>query len=80
MKLKDKFFKITLTIPTDLDKELSALGHEAREKGGHKLAKTLILRALVRMLKKLEVDVTGVKTEDEFYERLLEAVKRNRSR
>jgi len=34
----------------------------------------VILRALVRMLMELDIDVTGVKTEEEFLERLRKSI------
>ena len=34
----------------------------------------MIMRALVRLLMKLDVDPSGIKTEDELLERILQAV------
>lgn len=75
---KSEYFRINLTLPESLDRFLEEMGTEAKANKGYKLPKTLIVRALVRMLGDLDVDVSGVKTEDELLERLKEAVKHYR--
>jgi len=75
---KKDFFRINLTLPTELVRLLEDLGTTARASGGFKLPKTLIIRSLLDLCRLLKVDVTGVKTEEEMVERLIEAVKRYR--
>ena len=73
---KEKYFRVNLTLPIGLDRTLSEIGPATWSKGGSKLPKTVIMRALIRMLMELEVDVSGVRTEEEFLERLRQSVLR----
>ena len=45
--------------------------------GGVRISKGAILRSLVRLLQQLEVDVSGVKVEDQLLQRLQDAVKKD---
>ncbi len=73
-----KYYMINVTLPHSLDEFLQSVGNEARSTGGHKLAKTLILRGLARVLQQLKaekkLDMTGVRGERDFMERLREAM------
>jgi len=73
---KDKFFRINMTLPIELDKVLEDIGIEARSSGGFKIPKTTAVRALIRVAKIIQPDFSGVKTEQEVLERLMEAIKR----
>ncbi len=73
---KDKFFRINMTLPIELDRVLEDMGTEARSSGGFKVPKTTIIRSLIRVARILQVDMTGVKTEQDMLDRLLEAVRR----
>lgn len=73
---KGEYIRVNLTLPDELDRVLQELGNDARATGGYKLPKTMIMRALVRLLMELELDPSGVKTEDELLERIKEAVKK----
>lgn len=75
---KKDLLRLNLTLPLDLDRVLEDIGTQARFTKGYKLSKTLIIRALVRVMKIIDVDVTAVKGEKELLERLLEAVKKYR--
>lgn len=75
---KSEYFRLNLTLPHELDAELSKIGHRARSTGGMKLRKTEILRALIRLLLELEIDVDGVKDEHEFLARLRKAIGRSK--
>lgn len=70
---KAHYFRVNLTLPEALDRFLEEVGMEAKATRGYKLPKTLIMRALVRMMGELDVDVSGVRSEDELLERLLKA-------
>jgi hypothetical protein len=74
--LKSDYIRVNLTLPDELDRVLQELGNDARATGGYKIPKTMIMRALVRLLMSLNVDPSGVKTEDELLERILQAVKK----
>ena len=69
---KSEYIRVNLTLPDELDRVLQELGNDARATGGYKLPKTMIMRALVRLLMTLNVDPSGVKTEDELLERILQ--------
>ena len=71
---KSEYYKITLTISDDLDQLLMKIGNTARMQKGHKLPRTMIIRALISLLNDIEVDVSGVKTEKEFIVRLKKAL------
>lgn len=75
---KSEYFRLNLTLPHELDAELAKIGYRARSTGGMKLRKTEILRALIRLLLELEIDVDGVKDEDEFLIRLRRATGRSK--
>ena len=71
---KSEYIRVNLTLPDELDRVLQELGNDARATGGYKIPKTMIMRALVRLLMTLDVDPSGIKTEDELLGRILEAV------
>jgi hypothetical protein len=71
---KSNYIRVNLTLPDELDRVLQELGNDARATGGYKIPKTMIMRALVRLLMKLDVDPSGIKTEDELLERLVQAI------
>lgn len=71
---KSDYYKITLTISEDLDELLMKIGNTARAQRGYKLPKTLIIRSLIRLLYEIDVNVEEVKTEEEFYKRLKQAL------
>lgn len=73
---KSTYYKITLTLPEDLDHLLFEIGQIARSRGGHRLPKTLIIRALIRILKELDINLDEVKTEEQFYKSLRDAIKK----
>ena len=71
---KSSYIRVNLTLPDELDRVLQELGNDARATGGYKIPKTMIMRALVRLLMRLDVDPSGIKTEDELLERLVQAI------
>ena len=71
---KSEYIRVNLTLPDELDRVLQELGNDARATGGYKIPKTMIMRALVRLLMRLDVDPSGIKTEDELLERILQAI------
>lgn len=73
---KSGYFHLNLTLPHDLDAALTDIGNRARASGGFKLRKTEILRSLIRLLLELEIDLRGVRTEDDFLLRLRKAIGR----
>lgn len=81
-KESGRLFRTSLTIPKELDSFLHELGIEMRENNGYKLPKTEIIRGLIRANKIIfengSLDIEGIKSEDEFAKRLLEAYKKRR--
>lgn len=73
---KGKHLRAELTLPVSLDRFLTEFGARARTTGGYQLPKTEIIRALIRVLMKLKVDVSGVKDEDELVARIMKKVKK----
>ncbi|MBD3184242.1 hypothetical protein GF312_18300 [Candidatus Poribacteria bacterium] len=74
---KSEYIRVNLTLPDELDRVLQEMGNDARASGGYKIPKTMIMRALVRLLMQLDVDPSGVKTEDELLDRLKKAIEKN---
>jgi hypothetical protein len=50
------------------------IAEQCASEGNSGLSKEMILLTLLRLLQRLEVDMTGVKTEDELLKRLEDAV------
>ena len=73
---RSSYFRVSLTLPRKLDNFLETLSSEARAKGGFKLAKTEIVRALIMAMMELNVNVEGVKDEEELKARIIEAAKK----
>ena len=71
---KSEYIRVNLTLPDELDRVLQKLVSDALATGGYKIPKTMIMRALIRMLMTLEIDPSGVKTEDELLERIIKAI------
>ena len=57
---------------------LDGLSKSSRFFGGRKLSRIAILRSLFWACKKVEIDVDGVKSEEELYERVLLAFERDK--
>ena len=74
----EEYIRVNLTLPDELDRVLQKFGSDARATGGYKIPKTMIMRALVRLLETLEVDPSGVRTEEELLKRIQEAVEKQR--
>jgi hypothetical protein len=70
---KSTYFHLNITLPNELDVAIADVGNRARASGGRKIRKTEVLRALVRFMIELDVDVSGVKSEDDFFSRLRDA-------
>ncbi len=74
---KQGYWRLQLTLPKQMDLFLSRLGERSKESGGFKMRKTQVIRSLIALLMDLKVDVSGVTTEKELKERILEAMKRH---
>jgi hypothetical protein len=74
--LAGNYIRLNLTLPDELDRMLQEFGSDARVAGGYKIPKTTIIRALIRLLMTLEVDLSGVKTEEDLLRSLLLAIRK----
>ena len=70
------YIRLNLTLPDELDRMLQEFGSNARAAGGYKIPKTTIIRALIRLLMTLEVDLSGVRTEEDLLRSLLLAIRK----
>ncbi len=73
-KQDEKVWRAELTLREEHDKYLVEFGEKAKRQGGHRLARTEIIRALIKVLKRLDVDVSEVRDEKELEDRILEAI------
>ncbi len=78
--MRRETIRIMVTLPIELDNILHQFGAKARGTGGHKISKTAIIRALVRVFTELDVDHTGVMDEDMLIKRIWDAIERHRER
>ena len=76
MEKKQDYFRIPITMPSEMVSFIENLGVECKRSGGHKLANTEIVRSLIRLMIDLDVDISGIKTEEELEARVKEAAKR----
>lgn len=70
------YIRLNLTLPDELDRMLQEFGSDARAAGGYKIPKTTIIRALIRLLMTLEVDLSGIKTEEDLLRSFLLAIRK----
>ena len=76
MERKQDYFRVPITMPSDMVSFLENLGIECKKSGGHKIANTEIVRSLVKLLMDLDIDLSGVRTEEELEKRVKEAARR----
>ena len=68
---------LNLTITKEEYSYILDMAKRGANGGDTGLSKDAILRAMIRLLQRLRVDVSGVKTEDQLLERLQNAVRMN---
>lgn len=73
---KQDYFRVPITMPSSMVAFLENLGIECKRSGGHKIANTMIVRTLVRLLMDLDLDISGVRSEEELEARIKDAAKR----
>jgi hypothetical protein len=73
---KQDYFRVPITMPSDMVSYLEDLGIQCKKSGGHKIANTMIVRSAIRLVMELEPDISRVKTEEELESRLKEAAKK----
>jgi len=73
---KQDYFRVPITMPSDMVAYLEDLGMQCKKSGGHKIANTMIVRSAIRLLMELEPDISKVKTEEELDSRLKDSAKK----
>ena len=73
-----RYWRAELTLPWELDTYLSEFGKKCKRMGGAKIAKTEIIRALIRVLTRLDVDTTEVMDETMLETRIMQAIEDRR--
>jgi len=76
MERKQDYFRVPITMPSEMVSFLENLGIECKKSGGHKIANTEIVRSLIRLLMDMDIDLSRVKTEEELEDRVKEAARR----
>ena len=69
-------FRMSVTMPEEVMLYLEKLSLSAKATGGKKLSNTMITRATLKALMDINLDVSGVKTEEELVERVKEAFRK----
>ena len=70
--------KVTITISDEVLDWFYQMSRRMKKSKGYKLPRSYIIRALINVCMKLDINVKGVKTEKDLEERILEAVKKQR--
>lgn len=73
---KQDYFRVPITMPSNMVSFLENLGIECKKSGGHKIANTMIVRSAIKFLMDLDLDISGIKSEEELENRIKEAAKR----
>lgn len=68
-------YRLPINLSEDEILFLERIGLQAKRTGGFRLPKAAVVRALIEVAMRLEIDVTGVKDEAELQERVLRAAK-----
>jgi len=74
--MKKDYLRVPITMPPDMFEGLEELSIRAKTTGGHKLANTEMVRAAVRVMLSLGIDVSACKDEEELEQRFLAAMKK----
>jgi len=73
-------FRVPISITKGMESWLHDLSNKMKSTGGYKLPKSYIIRALLDAAMKLNIDSTGVKTEQELASRILKAIRSYKQR
>jgi len=77
-EVKKGLHKVTITISDEALDWFYRLSRMMKKNRGYRLPRSYIIRALVSVFMKLEIDVDGVRTEEDLEERIFEAIRRHR--
>ena len=67
---KSSMIKLSVFLNRDEDAYLEALASTAKFSGGKKLSKTKLIEAMVRAFRKIDLDMRGVKDDEELFNRV----------
>ncbi|NCO65605.1 MAG: hypothetical protein COW32_07705 [Candidatus Aquicultor secundus] len=70
---KENYLRVPITMPEEMFAYLESVSIRSKVSGGRKLANTVIVRASIMAMMDLDVDVNGVKDEEELKERIIKA-------
>ena len=70
-QLNTVMIKLSVFLPREEDAYLESLASTAKFSGGKKLSKTKLIEAMVRAFRTANLDVRGVKTEEELLRRVI---------
>jgi len=73
---KQDYFRIPITMPSGMVSFLENMGIECKKSGGHKIANTMIVRCALKLLMDMNIDISGVKSEEELEKRIKEAARK----
>ena len=73
---KQDYFRVPITMPSDMVAYLENLGIECKRSGGHKIANTMIVRCCIKLLMDMDLDISKVKSEEELEQRIKKAAKK----
>ncbi len=72
---KISMIKLSVFLSREEDAYLENLASTAKFSGGRKISKTKLIEAMVRAFRTTELDVRGVKTDEELFGRLTEQLR-----
>lgn len=67
------YIRVPVTMTEKMINFMEGMSLKSKVTGGHKLPNTAIVRACLRAIMELNIDVTAVKTEEELKNRIMEA-------
>ena len=67
--------KITVTLNSDTIRFLKGFSENLRENGGYYLGMSAIIRALIEVIKELDINIEGIKSQEELINRILSSIK-----
>lgn len=70
---KENYLRVPITMPAEMFSYLESVSIKSKMTGGHKLANTEIVRACVMAMMDLNVDIDGVKDEEDLKNRIISA-------
>jgi len=76
-EVKKGLRKVTITISDEALDWFHELSKMMKNKRGYKLPRSYIIRALINVFMKLDINVGGVRTEKDLEERILQAIKKH---